>query len=75
MAVWASRTRPSSHGPPPKPPITGIETADATAAPATGPELVKSSSAAPASSKSFAWSTSFAVIAGGACAPGADCAP
>jgi len=37
------RTRPSSHGPPPKPPSSGIETAAATAAPASGPELVKSS--------------------------------
>ena len=69
------RILPSSHGPPPKPPSTGFLTARTTAAPATGPELVKSRSEAPASSKSFASSTSFAVISGGACAPGADWAP
>src|SRR6266508_2068938 len=66
MAVCARRTRPSSQGPPPKPPITGILTAFTTAAPATGPELVKSSSEAPASCRSFASSTSFAIISGGA---------
>src|SRR5256885_20774 len=41
------RTRPSSHGPPPSPPRTGMPTAFVTASPATGPEFVKSSSAAP----------------------------
>ena len=34
--------------------MTGIETASVTAGPATGPEFVKSSSDAPASSSSFA---------------------
>src|SRR5881398_696324 len=47
MAVCARRTRPSSHGPPPKPPITGMETARTTAGPATGPECLKSRSEAP----------------------------
>src|SRR5262252_9578139 len=61
MAVCAMRILPSSHGPPPKPPSTGSLTARTTAAPATGPELVKSRSEAPASSKSFASSTSRAV--------------
>ena len=37
-AAWAIRIRPSSHGPPPIPPRTGIETALTTAGPATGPE-------------------------------------
>ena len=52
------RMRPSSHGPPPKPPTTGIPTASATAAPTTGPELVKFSRAAPASSSRLASATS-----------------
>src|SRR6266571_2958248 len=68
------RMRPSSHGPPPNPPSTGMETAAATAAPATGPELVKSSKEAPASSRRLASSTSFAVISAGTCAPGFDAA-
>src|SRR3954465_7990494 len=54
------RTRPSSHGPPPRPPITGIDTAFATAAPASGPEWRKSSIAAPAASSAFASLTSSA---------------
>ena len=33
MAACSMRTLPSSHGPPPNPPITGIETAAATAGP------------------------------------------
>ena len=67
------RTRPSSHGPPPKPPITGIFTAFTTAAPATGPELVKSSATAPASSSILASSTSFAAASAVACAPEEFC--
>src|SRR5579863_8363688 len=62
MAACAMRMRPSSQGPPPKPPITGMATAFTTAAPASGPELVKSSREAPASSRRFASSTSLAVI-------------
>src|SRR3989449_8627926 len=58
MAVCARRTRPSSHGPPPKPPMTGMETARTTAGPATGPECLKSRTEAPASSNRFASSTS-----------------
>ena len=57
MAACAIRIRPSSHGPPPRPPITGIETALTAAGPATGPERVKSSSEAPASSRRLASST------------------
>src|SRR5262249_30877177 len=53
MAACAMRMRPSSHGPPPKPPRTGMLTARTTAAPAIGPELVKSMSEAPASCKSL----------------------
>ena len=49
-----------------EPAETGIATAPTTAAPATGPELVKSISDAPASSRSFASATSCAVIDGGA---------
>src|SRR5256885_3064818 len=54
------RTRPSSQGPPPRPPMTGILTACATAAPASAPECRKSSIAAPAPSRRFASSTSSA---------------
>ena len=68
------RIRPSSQGPPPKPPITGIATAATAAAPASGPELVKSSRAAPAFSRRLASSTSFAVMSAVACAPGPDAA-
>src|SRR5947208_7199625 len=35
---WTARIRPSSHGPPPSPPSTGIDTASTTFAPASGPE-------------------------------------
>src|SRR5207237_494460 len=59
-AARPMRTRPSRHGPPPRPPITGITTALTTAAPASGPEWRKSSSAAPAPSRRFASSTSSA---------------
>src|SRR3954447_869676 len=51
---WIARIRPSSQGPPPSPPSTGIDTADTAAAPASGPECRKSMSAAPASSMRFA---------------------
>ena len=57
MAAFTMRMRPSSQGPPPNPPTTGIDTASATAAPTTGPELVKLSRAAPASSSRFASAT------------------
>src|SRR6185437_1187325 len=70
----ARRTRPSSHGPPPKPPITGICTALTTAAPASGPELVKSSSAAPDFSRSFASATSRSAASAVACAAAEFCA-
>ena len=70
IAACAIRTRPSSHGPPPKPPSTGIDTDRATSAPTTGPELVKSSSAAPASSSALASATSRSAISAGSCAPG-----
>src|SRR5262249_33294716 len=57
MAACAMRMRPSSHGPPPRPPRTGIDTARPPASPASGPECRKSSSAAPAASRAFACST------------------
>src|SRR5207247_7863990 len=40
IAFTSARTRPSSQGPPPKPPMTGMLTAATTAGPATGPEYL-----------------------------------
>jgi len=74
MAACAILTRPSSHGPPPAPPMTGMPTARVTSGPATGPELVKSSSAAPALLEPLRVGDQLVRHAAGTRAPGASIA-